>query len=580
MDLTGRVEYTLARDAMGNATLMLHGAEVPRLLTRTLDVAEAEGSVSSVSTFARDGADEAVVEVEVRRPSSSRVVRRGNRLILEVQPNREQVASAPGIGAGERPQGNAPPSVVVSREDVGEYRYGEEETAGFVSSVPMEQRRVRGRHNYRGRRIDLDFKDADIHNILRLLSDIGRVNIIAADDVSGTVTIKMRNVPWDQALDVILRAKGLGMVREGNLIRVAPLTVLEKEQEMELARRKHAIQLAPLETRIIPISYAMANEIAPRTEELLSNRGSISVDERTNVLIARDLTSSLDQIEELVRALDTQTPQVLIEARIVETTTNNVRQIGIQWGGDYVASAATGNPTGIAFPSSIGVAGGGEDALTPTAGLAISPEATPNPNFVVNLPAAVGTGSGGAIGLSLGSVDGNVNLNIRLSALEDTGTLRIISSPRVLTMDNSEALIEQGTMIPYAQISAQGVQTAFQEAKLNLTVTPHVTADGSILLKLGITRDEPDFNNRGARGDPTILKRQAKTQFLVHDGHTVVIGGIYTRNTGTSDNQVPGLGEIPILGWLFKNRRESDRRSEMLIFITPRIVNRAESIGR
>ena len=173
----------------------------------------------------------------------------------------------------------------------------------------------------------------------------------------------------------------------------------------------------------------------------------------------------------------------------------------------------------------------------------------------------------------------NGNLNIRLSALEDTGTLRIISSPRILTLDNREAHIEQGTLIPYSQISAQGVQTAFQEAKLNLTVTPHVTADGGVLMKVRRTRDEPDFAQTGARGDPTILKREAETELLIMDGHTAVIGGIYTRNTGLNYNQIPLLGDIPVLGWLFKARRDTDRRSELLIFITPRIMNRAESIG-
>ena len=163
--------------------------------------------------------------------------------------------------------------------------------------------------------------------------------------------------------------------------------------------------------------------------------------------------------------------------------------------------------------------------------------------------------------------------------MEEEGTLRILSSPKILTLDNREAHIEQGTLIPYSRISAQGIQTAFKEAKLNLTVTPHVTADGSVLLKIKMTRDEPDFNNKGARGDPTILKREADTELLVADGHTAVIGGIYTRNHGTSYKKVPFFGDIPILGWLFKSRSDSDRRSEMLIFITPRIVNRAESIG-
>jgi type IV pilus assembly protein PilQ len=217
--------------------------------------------------------------------------------------------------------------------------------------------------------------------------------------------------------------------------------------------------------------------------------------------------------------------------------------------------------------------------MAPTQGLSSVSGARPNPNFAVNLPAATGTGSGGALGITLGSIANNANLNLRLSALEEEGTLRILSSPKILTLDNREAHIEQGTLIPYSRVSAQGIQTAFKEAKLNLTVTPHVTADGSVLLKLMMTRDEPDFNNKGTRGDPTILKREAQTELLVNDGHTAVIGGIFTRNNGTSYKKVPFFGDIPILGWLFKSRSDSDRRSEMLIFITPRIVNRAESIG-
>ena len=348
---------------------------------------------------------------------------------------------------------------------------------------------------------------------------------------------------------------------------------------MEIARRKQSKALEPLETRLIPVSYAQAGELQPRATDLLSDRGKLSVDSRTNVIIARDTVSNLDQIEALIRNLDTQTPQVLIEGRIVEASSTYAREIGIQWGGDFSASAATANPTGLAFPSTVGVAGGATDNQTPVGGLSPVAGGRPNPNFAVNLPAAAGTGSGGALGITLGSIANNANLNLRLSAMEEEGTLRILSSPKILTLDNRQAHIEQGTLIPYSRVSAQGIQTAFKEAKLNLTVTPHVTADGSVLLKIKMTRDEPDFNNKGARGDPTILKREADTELLVADGHTAVIGGIYTRNHGTSYKKVPFFGDIPILGWLFKSRSDSDRRSEMLIFITPRIVNRAESIG-
>jgi type IV pilus assembly protein PilQ len=443
--------------------------------------------------------------------------------------------------------------------------------------LPAMAAQAQGRFN--GRRIDLDLQDADIHNVLRLLADVGKVNVVTADNVSGTITIRMRNVPWDQALDVVLQSKNLGMIRQGNMIRVAPLAELEKEREMAIARRKQDLELAPLETRLIPVSYAQANEIQARAREMLSPRGTISVDDRTNVLIARDVAGNLNQLEELVRSLDTQTPQVLVEARIVEATSRYLRDVGIQWGGDATFGPATGNPTGLAFPSSVGLVGGASDTQTPTAGLSPFDRQVANPNFAVNLPAAVGTGSGGAIGLTFGSINNTLSLGVRLSAAESSGMLRIISSPRILTMDNKDARISQGTLIPFAQISAQGVQTTFQEAKLQLLVRPHVTADGSISMHVKVNRDEPDFNQTSPRGDPTILKREAETDLLVMDGHTAVIGGIYTRNTGRNLDQVPFFGDIPILGVLFQRRRASDSRGELVIFLTPRIVNRAEALG-
>ena len=447
-------------------------------------------------------------------------------------------------------------------------------SAGGNSNVLAQQA------HYTGRRVNIDLKDADIHNVLRLLADTGHVNIVTADDVSGTVTIRMVNVPWDQVLDVVLQAKGLGMVRQGNLIRVAKLDQLQKERELRLAQQKQEYELTPLETRLIPISYAQADELQQRAKELLSPRGSIAVDERTNMLIARDIGANLNYIEQLVRSLDTQTAQVLIEARIVEATSNYQRDVGIQWGGDTTFSAATGNPTGVAFPSSVGVAGGNYDNNTPTAGLSPFTRTVSTPNFAVNLPAAVGTGAGGALGVTLGSIDNTLNLALRLSALESSGLVRIVSAPKVMVLNNREARINQGTLIPFAQVSALGVQTTFQEAKLQLLVKPHVTADGGVSMHVKLNRDEPDFTQTSPRGDPTILKREAETDLLVMDGHTAVIGGIYTRNTGRNLDQIPFFGDIPILGVLFQRRRAADARGELLIFITPHIVNRSESLGR
>ncbi len=546
----------------GPAQISIRGAHLNPRVPEKLQ----GGKRSAVGTVTiKQDTDRVLIQAERDSGISATAIREGNRIVWLFSPK---------LGYDK----NRPLSQVIAREETVEI--DGDQVAAFLSDFPMQIGSVRGKKRFTGRRIDLDFKDADIHNILRLMSEIGNVNIVTSDDVSGSITIRMRNVPWDQALDVVLRAKGLGMVRRENLIRVAPLDKLEKEREMAIARKKQQIELAPLETRLIPVSYADASELSARAKEMLSNRGTVSVDSRTNILIIRDVSESLNDIEELVRSLDSQTPQVLIEARIVEATTQFNRDIGIQWGGDVTMSGPTGNPTGLVFPYDMSIAGGAYSPDSPTAGMSPFASRVAVPNFAVDLPAAVGTGVGGAIGLSLGSIGGNVNLNVRLSAAESSGYIRIISSPRILTLDNSSAQISQGTMIPYSQVSAQGVATAFREAKLMLDVKPHVTSDGGVFMEVKINRDEPDFTRTSARGDPTILKREASTNLLVQDNHTAVIGGIYTRNAGQNTNQVPFFGDIPIIGILFRENKERDERNELLIFLTPRIVNRDEALLR
>jgi type IV pilus assembly protein PilQ len=592
VELSESASFKQSSPSRERSLLVIEGATLPEGLVRTLDVSAFGGSLRSVSSYVNGrGGRGVAIDVERSAEVKSEVRQRGTTLVWSFYVPGSLPSSMTGVardgGAARRARTvhvEAAPSGLVdihSGYDGADApapveRTGEPDRAGAFTPAMLAQ--AAGR--YTGRRIDLDLKDADVHNVLRLLADVGRVNIVTADNVQGSVTIRMRNVPWDQALDVVLQAKSLGMVRQGNMIRVAPLADLEKEREMQIARRAQEVKLAPLETRLIPVSYAEAGDIQDRAKPLLSERGSIAVDERTNVMIVRDLAGNLNQIEELTRSLDTQTPQVLVEARIVEATSRYLRDVGIQWGGDATFSAATGNPTGLAFPNSVGVVGGASDANTPTAGLSPFTRTVANPNFAVNLPATVGTGSGGAIGLTFGSIDNTINLAVRLSAAEASGMLRVLSSPRILTLDNREARISQGTLIPFAQVSAQGVQTTFQEAKLQLLVKPHVTADGSISMHVKINRDEPDFNQTSPRGDPTILKREAETDLLVMDGHTAVIGGIFTRNTGRNLDQVPFFGDIPLIGLLFQRRRASDSRGELVIFLTPRIVNRAEALGR
>ncbi len=592
VDLSRLGDYKEASRGNGRRTLTLGCSKLSDELSRTLDVSAFAGRVSSVSSYSRSEDKSGVVlDVDTRGEVDTRVSRRGSSLVWTfVQKGAREPSTVTGIaqdgGAARKTRTVYIERAITGVQDVVdgfqpeavENKTDAAQAGAFGPNVlgqAQDQRRA-----FNGRRIDLDLKDADIHNVLRLLADVGQVNIVTADNVTGSVTIRMRNVPWDQALDIVLQSKNLGMVRQANMIRVAPLADLEKEREMQIARRQQEVKLAPIETRLIPVSYANATDLQDRARPLLSERGSIAVDERTNVMIVRDIAGNLNQIEELTRSLDTQTPQVLVEARIVEATSRYIRDVGIQWGGDATFAAATGNPTGLAFPNAIGVAGGASDGNTPTAGLSPFTNSVPNPNFAVNLPAAVGTGSGGALGLTFGSIDNTINLAVRLSAAESSGMLRILSSPRILTLDNREARISQGTLIPFSQVSAQGVQTTFQEAKLQLLVKPHVTADGSVAMHVKINRDEPDFNQTSARGDPTILKREAETDLLVLDGHTAVIGGIFTRNTGRNLDQVPFFGDIPLIGLLFQRRRASDSRGELVIFLTPRIVNRAEALGR
>ena len=581
---TGEIpDYRIMKRGKRHLRLALEHVRLPPEEAKRLDATEYFGPVRQVATFADDGARRVFVDIRLARQSPSRLRELAGDLrwefakgqTLSVLPSEDRHGSKSASSTGGLVQGGF--GARLGRKiDLTRGAMVAQAMGRASSSLRPRMRQKR----YRGRRIDLDFKDADIHNILRLLSDVGDVNIVVSDDVKGQVTIKMRNVPWDQALDVILRSKMLGQVREGNLIRVAPLQVLEKELEQEIARQKQINDVLPTQTRLIGVSYANAADLVDRAKDLLSNRGKISVDARTNNLIVSDVSKNLALVEELVRNLDTQTSQVVIEARIVEARSTFLRQLGIQWGGSAFAGAENGNPTGLAFPSNIGIGGAADDAETVSGGWfrakvrnwRCKPELCGEPTR----PHWFGGWRWGRpyLGFDLGAF----NLNLRLSAMENSGQVRILSSPRISTMDNVQASIEQGVAIPISVVSAQGVQTIFVDAKLNLTVKPHVTNEGTVILDVNVTRNEPDFVNTGARGDPTILK-EAKTVMLVRDGDTAVIGGIYQRNSGFSNSKVPFLADIPVLGYLFRNSRENDDRTEFLVFITRASRTRPGPLG-
>lgn len=540
MKLSGTAAWKVDRPDPRSAVLTLDNARLPKKLERSLDTSALDTPVKMVSAFSVPGEGRKVrVVVAADGAIEEKVTQNGGTLSwrLDVQGVKtEQVAVAP-------------------------------RTAGFTAEAPAYAAEGAPQQaRYRGKRVSFEFKDIDIQNLLRVIAEISKRNVVLADDVTGRVTIRLRNVPWDQALDLILRTKQLGKEEFGNIIRIAPLKTLEEEARLRQERKKALQQQEDLLVNLIPVNYAVASEMSARVKDVLSERGTVTVDARTNVLIVKDVRSNTEKARALVRSLDTQTPQVLIESRIVEANTTFTRQLGVQWGGQALASAGTGNSTGLIFPNSLAVTGG-----SPGAGGNGLPAA---PNFAVNLPASVGEGSGGALGFVFGSAGGALQLNLRLSAAENEGTVKTISAPKVTTLDNNTARISQGVSIPFSQTSASGVNTTFVEARLSLEVTPHITQDGSVLMSINASNNQPDPGSTGANGQPSIQRKEANTQVLVKDGDTTVIGGIYVRRGSTTTARVPFLANIPVLGLLFKNHSERDDRQELLIFITPRILNR------
>jgi type IV pilus assembly protein PilQ len=464
--------------------------------------------------------------------------------------------AAPQPAAAVSNQPAAAPAVQASTREVTTIRRQE---APISKSSLSEDR---SRKTYTGRRVSLDFQNANLRDILRLIAEVSNLNIITAQDVAGTLSLRLINVPWDQALDVILDSQGLGMVRVGNVVRIAKKDILATEERARLQSIKESAGLEPLFVKIVPVNYASASELAARVQPVLSERGTVAVDNRTNVLIIKDIAQNIDDVTTLVENLDTQTPQVLIEAKIVEASTNFTQDLGIQWGGNYNAGPQFGTGTGLQFPNSIGMTGGN---LGPTG-------APASPGFAVNLPAAAGPGAGGAMSFLFGSMNNAAVLDLRLSALESSGHGRVISSPRITTLNKSQASIQQGISIPFETTSANGTQTQFIDAVIKLTVTPQITPDRSVIMQIKAEKNAPETSLRSAGGAPSISKKEATTEVLVKDGETTVIGGIFQISKSQSRTGVPFFSKIPVLGWFFKKSTMEDTRSELLIFITPRIV--------
>ena len=419
-----------------------------------------------------------------------------------------------------------------------------------------------GPTRFTGNPISLDFQGADLRAVLRSFAEISSLNVVIDPNVQGTVDVALRDVPWDQALDIILRANKLGYSVDGTIVRIAPLTTLAGEEKERGDLVKAQSDAGQLTTLTRQLSYSKGDEIVTllKAANVLSNRGTASVDVRTNTLIITDLQERLTNASDLINTIDKAQPQVEIEARIVQTSRNYARALGIQWGFNGAATPALGNTTGLAFPNS-GTLGGRVGSGTATQG----PGST---STAVNLPAANATS---AVGLQFGAVNGAFNLDVALTALEASGNGRLLSTPKVSTLNNVAAEMTQGVQIPIQTATNNTVTVSFKDAALTLKVTPQITASNTVIMQIALENATPDFA-RQVNGIPPINTQRAITTVLVLDGQTTVIGGIYTSSSTTSRDGTPGLSNIPFLGWLFKRDSTTDENTELLIFITPRII--------
>jgi len=423
-----------------------------------------------------------------------------------------------------------------------------------VSVRPMTvddlQKRNADRNAYSGEKLSLNFQDIDVRSVLQLIADFTNLNLVASDTVQGGITLRLQNVPWDQALDLVLKTKGLDKRKVGNVLLVAPADEIAARERQELESQKQIADLAPLRRELLQVNYAKAADIAKLFQSVTSaeakadERGSITVDERTNNIIAYQTQDRLDELRRIVAQLDIPVRQVMIEARIVEANVDYDKSLGVRWGGS-IQNKGNWNVSGV---------GNGADASSG------SP--------FVDLGAA-----NNSSGIGIAFITDNVLLDLELTAMEKTGNGEIVSQPKVVTSDKETAKILKGTEIPYQEASSSGATSvSFKEASLSLEVTPQITPDNRIIMEVKVTKDEPDYLNK-VQDVPPIKKNEVNAKVLVNDGETIVIGGVFSNTQSKVVDKVPFLGDVPYLGRLFRRDVVSEKKSELLVFLTPRIMN-------
>jgi type IV pilus assembly protein PilQ len=520
----------------------IKNADISRALRRTIDASAFPSAVTSVTPYTVTENKQQNVRIAVNLKGSVAYT-------LEKDGNLVNLVIDDGAYAEPVPPAVSQVKVVAPEpKDMTEDSVETSKSASFV--VPMTAEEMAAEANrYTGEKITLIFDSANVRSILQLIGDVSGLNILASGDVGGNVTLRLIDVPWDQALELVLDTANLGKIQDGNVMRIMPKGKIREIEQTAMKEQIVAIEEGVLETKVFPISYASVDDMKGFLTDIKSDRGSIIADSRNKQLIVRDVVAVLDQMQEMIDQIDKPERQVMIEARIVEANTNFSRNLGVKWTFDYDQSNDTATKSLAVDSAAVGL--GGSFAISPTAGAA---------------------GFGSAI--AIGALEDQLNIDLRLAALENSGEGKIVSTPRITTLNGESATISQGTKIPFSQIGADGVPNVkFENAELKLTVTPEINPDGSILLDIDASNSAVGTVVPTATGDAvSIDEKKAQTKVLVRDGQTTVIGGIFIEDERDAVTGVPLLKDIPVFGHLFKSSSKTRDRRELLIFITPRIV--------
>ncbi len=572
----------------------------PMISTSSIKVTESQNTVDNTVAyntgisnvdFRRGSSGEGRVLVTLADPSIPVDVREeGGRIIVEffkasIAPSMMQTLdvvdfATPVTEIETRSSGE---NTLIEITPTGEYDYlvyqANEVFAVEVRSLSKQEKEAlqKERMVFTGEKLSLNFQDIEVRSVLQLLADFTGLNLVTSDTVSGRITLRLKNVPWDQALDIILKSKGLSKRQTDNVVMVAPTEEIAAREQLELESQQKIEELAPLRSEFIQVNYAKAQDLASlfKSEEnrLLSERGNVTVDERTNTILIQDTVAKLEDIRRLLLKLDIPVRQVLIESRIVIANNDFAKDLGVRFGATY-----NGNTyNGINGSSVQTVTGGLEGYISGTnsfvGGVEI-PGGSGQEGLMVNLPV---NAPSGAINFLVGKLGSNL-LQLELSAMQREGKGEIISSPRIITSDQNQASIKQGFEIPYQEASSSGATSvSFKEAVLKLDVTPHITPDDRVRMDLQINKDSPDFTNL-VLGVPPMETRKIETTVLVDNGETVVLGGVFERTKTTGTEKVPFFGDIPYLGVLFRRNEEKDENKELLIFVTPKILKETLSV--